>query len=198
MKMAMILFLAFSLFLQGALGDIVCEELPVGMCSFSIDSSGHRCLLETYSSTIRSNSEAKVGYQCKTSEVGVKDLPEWVESDECIRACGVDRYSVGISSDSLLESQFTSKLCAPACYQNCPNIVDLYYNLALGEGAFLPGLCKAQQSNPRRVMAQVLSSGAASGLVSATANGPAATAEAAPGPASGDLPSFLACAPASV
>ncbi|XP_057473862.1 uncharacterized protein LOC130762213 [Actinidia eriantha] len=185
MAMAMkILFLAFSLFLQGALGDIVCEELPIGMCSFSIASSGKRCLLETSAT----NGGSTVAYQCTTSEVVVKDMPEWIESDECIRACGVDRYSVGLSSDSLLEPQFTAKLCAPACFQNCPNIVDLYNNLALAEGVFLPGLCKIQQTNPRRAMSQLLSSGAASGPVSAEAAGPA----------SSEVPASLACAPASM
>ncbi|PSR95076.1 (+)-gamma-cadinene synthase [Actinidia chinensis var. chinensis] len=185
MAMAMkILFLAFSLFLQGVLGDIVCEELPIGMCSFSIASSGKRCLLETSAT----NGGSTVAYQCTTSEVVVKDMPEWIESDECIRACGVDRYSVGLSSDSLLEPQFTAKLCAPACFQNCPNIVDLYNNLALAEGVFLPGLCKIQHTNPRRAMSQLLSSGAASGPVSAEAAGPA----------SSDMPASLACAPASM
>ena len=61
-------------------------------------------------------------------------MAEYIETDECVRACGVDRNSIGISSDSLLEPQFTAKLCAPACYQKCPNIVDLYFNLAAGEG----------------------------------------------------------------
>ncbi|CAI9778732.1 unnamed protein product [Fraxinus pennsylvanica] len=46
--MKVIIFLAFALFLQGALGVLVCEELPVGLCSFSVTSSGKRCLLETY------------------------------------------------------------------------------------------------------------------------------------------------------
>lgn len=61
-------------------------------------------------------------------------MKDWIETDECVRACGVDRNSVGISSDSLMESQFTAKLCSPACYQDCPNIIDLYFNLAAGEG----------------------------------------------------------------
>ncbi|CAL5388622.1 unnamed protein product [Camellia sinensis] len=182
-KMAMILFLVFSLFLQGALGDIVCEELPVGMCTFSIASSGKRCLLETQTPSPNGGTEA--AYQCKTSEVVVKNMPEWIESEECISACGVDRYSVGISSDSLIEPQFTSKLCAPPCYQNCPNVVDLYYNLALAEGTSLPELCKIEQTNPRRAMIQISSSGSASGPVSAEAFGPASTES-------------LACSPASI
>ncbi|GFS39226.1 hypothetical protein Acr_00g0061780 [Actinidia rufa] len=185
MAMAMaILFLAFSLFLHGAFGDIVCEELPIGMCSFSIASSGKRCLLETSATHGVSTME----YQCTTSEVVVKDMPEWIESNECISACGVDRYSVGLSSDSFLEPQFTVKLCAPACFQNCPNIVDLYNNLALAEGIFLPGLCKTQQTNPHRAMSQLRSSGAASGPVSAETAAPV----------SSEIPASLACSPASM
>lgn len=111
---------------------MICEELPVGMCSYSIASSGKRCLLET-SATSNGNTQ----FHCKTSEVRVKNMAELIEGDACVSACGVDRRSVGISSDSLLEPQFTAKLCSPACYQNCPNIVDLYYNLALGEGDHL-------------------------------------------------------------
>ncbi|KAL2508334.1 PAR1 protein [Forsythia ovata] len=126
--MKMIIFLAFALFLQGSLGELVCEELPVGLCSFSIASSGKRCLLETFASN-----DGTLEFQCKTSEVVAINLHEYIEADECVSACGVDRKSVGISSDSLLDSQFTAKLCSPQCYQNCPNIVDLYYNLAVGE-----------------------------------------------------------------
>ncbi|KAL2508335.1 PAR1 protein [Forsythia ovata] len=128
-KMKMIIFLAFALFLQGSLGELVCEELPVGLCSFSIASSGKRCLLETFASN-----DGTLEFQCKTSEVVAINLHEYIEADECVSACGVDRKSIGISSDSLLDSQSTPKLCSPQCYQNCPNIVDLYYNLALGEG----------------------------------------------------------------
>lgn len=75
-----------------------------------------------------------VEYQCRTSEVVVERMAEYIETDQCVEACGVDRKFVGISSDALLEPQFTAKLCSPACYQKCPNIVDLYFNLAAGEG----------------------------------------------------------------
>ncbi|KAL3530833.1 hypothetical protein ACH5RR_010155 [Cinchona calisaya] len=151
--MAMIFFLAISLLLQGALGDLVCEEVPVGMCSFSISSTGKRCTLETGDQTGE--------FQCKTSEVFVNSIREHIESDECISACGVDRNVVGISSDFLLESQFTAKLCSKHCLNNCPNIVDLYSNLALAEGVLLPKLCKDQETNPRRAMSQISSSGVA-------------------------------------
>jgi hypothetical protein len=109
--------------------EIVCEELPNDICAFTISSSGKRCLLETYAT--KNNA---VEYQCRTSEVVVEKMADYIETDACVKACGVDRNSVGISSDALLEPQFTAKLCSPACYQNCPNIVDLYFNLAAGEG----------------------------------------------------------------
>ncbi|XVE97007.1 hypothetical protein REPUB_Repub02eG0273300 [Reevesia pubescens] len=151
-----------SLFLHASLAEIICEDLPKDVCAFSIASSGKRCLLET---TVEK--DGNVEYQCRTSEVVVERMTEYIETDECVRSCGVDRNSVGISSDSLLEPQFTAKLCAPACYQKCPNIVDLYFNLAAGEGVYLPDLCDAQRTNPRRTMVELISSsGAAPGPVS--------------------------------
>lgn len=111
------------------LGEMVCEKLPIGSCAFSIASSGKRCLLENYV-----DNNGNMGYQCKTSEIVVTNMNEWIEDDECTNACGVDRKSVGISSDSLLEPRFIAKLCSRSCFDNCPNIVDLYHNLAIGEG----------------------------------------------------------------
>lgn len=73
-------------------------------------------------------------YKCTTSEIEADKLKNLVESNHCIEACGLDRDTLGISSDSLLESRFTQKLCSPQCYQRCPNVVDLYFNLAAGEG----------------------------------------------------------------
>ncbi|OMO66523.1 PAR1 protein [Corchorus capsularis] len=161
-----LVFFLSSLLLHVSLAEIICEDLPKDVCAFSIASSGKRCLLET---TVEK--DGNVEYQCRTSEVVVERMAEYIESDECVRACGVDRNSIGISSDALLEPQFTAKLCAPACYQKCHNIVDLYFNLAAGEGVFLPDLCEAQRINPRRTMIELLSSGGA-----------------APGPVSNELP----------
>lgn len=110
----------------------MCEELPKDKCAYAISSTGKRCLLETY---IRRNGGVEL--VCRTSEVVVDRMAKYVETDECVSACGVDRNSVGISSDSLLDSSFTSKLCSSDCFHNCPNIVDLYFNLAAGEGTCL-------------------------------------------------------------
>ncbi|MBA0833399.1 hypothetical protein Goarm_017716 [Gossypium armourianum] len=156
-KPLLFLFLS-SLLLHASLAEIICEDLPKDVCAFSIATSGKRCLLET--------SVKKDGYECRTSEVVVVSLANYIESDECVRACGVDRTSTGFSSDSLLEPQFTAKLCSPACYQYCPNIVDLYFNLAAGEGVLLADLCEAQRTDPRRTLMELLSSGAAPGPVS--------------------------------
>eukprot|EP00268_Persea_americana_P051530 TRINITY_DN5701_c0_g1_i3.p1 TRINITY_DN5701_c0_g1~~TRINITY_DN5701_c0_g1_i3.p1 ORF type:complete len:145 (-),score=12.81 TRINITY_DN5701_c0_g1_i3:1080-1514(-) len=128
-KLPLALFLSLSIFLHGALGNIICENLPKDVCAFSISSTGKRCLIET-----SSREDGTIEYQCRASEVTVERMKDWIETEECVRACGVDRNSVGISSDSLLEPQFTAKLCSPACYQDCPNIIDLYFNLAAGEG----------------------------------------------------------------
>ncbi|KAL4324971.1 hypothetical protein GQ457_11G007230 [Hibiscus cannabinus] len=150
-KFPFLLFLS-SLFLHASLAEIVCEDLPPDVCAYSISSSGKRCLLET---ALDKNDE--VEYQCRTSEVVVERMAEHIESDECVNACGVDRNAVGISSDSLLEPEFTNKLCSPACSHNCPNILDLFFNLAAGEGVFLPDLCEALLINPRRSMAEFMS-----------------------------------------
>ncbi|KAF2593076.1 hypothetical protein F2Q70_00043843, partial [Brassica cretica] len=144
--------------------DIVCENLPTNMCAFSISASGKRCLLET--------ANVAREYTCRTSAVEVEGIVNHVESDECVSACGVDRKTVGISSDAMMEAGFAAKLCSPACLNYCPNILDLYFNLAAGEGAFLPDLCDAQRINPHRSMLEILSSGAAPGPVSETAPGP--------------------------
>ncbi|KAJ1437317.1 hypothetical protein SESBI_03644 [Sesbania bispinosa] len=116
--------------------EIVCEELQKDVCAFSIASSGKRCLLETSKAA-----DGGVEYQCRTSEVVVERMAEYIETDQ-------------------------SKLCSPACYQKCPNIVDLYFNLAAGEGVFLPDLCQKQRTNPRRAMVELMSSGVAPGPVS--------------------------------
>ncbi|KAK8926476.1 hypothetical protein KSP39_PZI018389 [Platanthera zijinensis] len=61
-------------------------------------------------------------------------MVDWVESDRCVAACGANCRIVRISSDALLVLGFMEKLCSPECYDNCPNITDLYYNHAAGEG----------------------------------------------------------------
>ena len=85
----------------------------------------------------RSGEEA---YVCRTSEIEADKVTDWVESDHCIEACGLDRKSLGISSDSLLDSGFTRKLCSTQCYNGCLNIIDLYFNLAAGEGKLATSL----------------------------------------------------------
>ncbi|XP_068342149.1 uncharacterized protein [Pyrus communis] len=165
------LFLSF-LSIHVVLGEFICEDLPNDVCAFSVSSAGKRCLLET-----TSKKDGSIEYQCRTSEVVVEGVADYIETDQCVQACGIDRKSVGISSDALLEPQFMAKLCSAPCYQKCPNIADLYFNLAAGEGVFLPDLCDKQRSNPHRAMIALLSSG-----------------EAAPSPHGSQLPSGLSAA----
>ncbi|KAK7391367.1 hypothetical protein VNO78_19783 [Psophocarpus tetragonolobus] len=154
LRTLMIFALAFSLALQATLGGIECEHLRQEKCSLAVSSGGKRCVLEKRIK--RSGEEA---YTCRTSEIEADKLKDHIETDECIEACGLDRMSLGISSDSLLDSSFTHKLCSPHCYHCCPNVVDLYFNLAAGEGVFLPKLCEVQGVNARRGMAELRSSG---------------------------------------
>ncbi|KAA8539922.1 hypothetical protein F0562_026614 [Nyssa sinensis] len=154
LKTLAILALALSFCVQGSLGGIECENLNKDSCAFAVSSSGKRCVLEK--DVRRSGEEV---YTCRASEIEADKLKDWIETDECIEACGLDRNALGVSSDSLLESHFTRKLCSSHCYDSCPNIVDLYFNLAAGEGVFLPKLCEAQGANARRKMAEIKSSG---------------------------------------
>lgn len=136
-------------------GDIECENLNEKTCAFAVSSSSKRCVLEKH--VKRTGEEA---YTCRTSDIEADKLKDHIESDQCIKSCDLDRKSLGISSDSLLESRFTEKLCSPQCYKSCPNVVDLYFNLAAGEGVFLPKLCEVQGGfNVRRGMAELKSSG---------------------------------------
>jgi hypothetical protein len=116
-------------FLTGA--RVVCEQLTAELCAFAVSSTSRRCVLENTHCAGRPTE-----YQCRTSEVVVQDgrLSGLVETDGCVRACGVDRATVGISSDSLLDPRVAGAVCSPACLRGCPNIVNLYSNLAAGEG----------------------------------------------------------------
>ncbi|KAK3008487.1 hypothetical protein RJ639_015098 [Escallonia herrerae] len=155
LKTLAILALALAFCVQGTLGTIACQNLNKDSCAFAVSSSGKRCVLEKR--VKRSGDEA---YTCSTSEIEADKLKDWIETDKCIEACGLERDVLGISSDSLLEPRFTQKLCSPQCYGSCPNIVDLYFSLAAGEGVYLPKLCEAVQgANSRREMAEIKSSG---------------------------------------
>ncbi|KAL1823715.1 hypothetical protein ACET3Z_010493 [Daucus carota] len=171
------LALALAFCIQGSLGNVICENLSKDACAFAVSSEGKRCVLEQ-----RMCRSGMGKYTCRSSEIEADTLKDWIESDECIKACGLERNVLGISSDSLLESQFTQKLCSTPCYNSCPNIVDLYFNLAAGEGVYLPKLCEARGVNARRGMAELKSSG----LVSP---GPVASERLgeAPGPISTEM-----------
>ncbi|CAK9169498.1 unnamed protein product [Ilex paraguariensis] len=133
---------------------LACENLNKDSCAFAVSSSGKRCVLEKH--VRRSGEEV---YTCRSSEIEADSLKDWIETDQCIAACGLDRKALGISSDSLLESHFAQKLCSSKCYDSCPNIVDLYFNLAAGEGVYLPKLCEAKGEIERRGLSEIKSSG---------------------------------------
>ncbi|XP_021892208.1 uncharacterized protein LOC110810359 [Carica papaya] len=146
---------AFAIFVQATLGEvIVCEKLEGERCAFAVSWKGKRCVLEK---SVKRSGEEK--FTCRTSEIDAHELTNWVETDQCVGACGLDRKSLGISSDSLLDSRFTQKLCSTHCYNHCPNVVELYFNLAAGEGAFLPDLCEQGSGNSHRKMSEIKSSG---------------------------------------
>ncbi|EOA21644.1 hypothetical protein CARUB_v10002062mg [Capsella rubella] len=157
-KACLLMFITFCSFTSSH-ANVICEDIPDDMCSFSISALGKRCVLET---EVRQT--GGINYRCRSSEVDVDvTLANYIETDECVNACGVDRRSVGISSDALLEPGFAVKLCTPECLEDCPNIADLYSNLVAAEGSFLPDLCAARRNNPHRSMFEILSSGASLG-----------------------------------
>ncbi|GFP82225.1 hypothetical protein PHJA_000365700 [Phtheirospermum japonicum] len=171
----LVIALALAVSVQGTLGNnaINCKDLNVDACAYAVESSGKRCVLEKPLLSLTSSE-----YTCATSEIVADKLSDWIETEECISACGVDRKALGISSDSLLDRTFVGKLCSKACYSSCPNIVDLYFNLAAGEGVYLPKFCEARKSNVRREMTELQSSGAklaAPGPLSASAFSPVAS-----------------------
>ncbi|KAK4418991.1 hypothetical protein Salat_2311900 [Sesamum alatum] len=154
LKLSLVLFFACSLFIQGTVAEVLCEKLPSNLCAFAIASSGKRCILETYK-----NEQGDVDFICKESDVVVERLAGYIETDQCVNACGVERENIGISTDSFLSSEFTTHLCSSACYQNCPNIIDLFFNLAAGEGVSLPALCEQQKDNHRAMLTLLSSDG---------------------------------------
>ncbi|KAL6509303.1 hypothetical protein OROGR_022613 [Orobanche gracilis] len=137
----LVVALAFAISAQCTLGSIECENLNEDSCAYAVSSTGRRCLLEKHA--------IEGGYTCGASEIVADKLKDWIETEDCISACGVDRKALGISPNSLLDNRFAGKLCSVGCYRGCPNIVDLYFNLAAGEGVFLPKFCEALGSNGR-------------------------------------------------
>ncbi|KAL4025305.1 hypothetical protein IC575_013690 [Cucumis melo] len=146
---------------------IKCEDLGINMCAFAVSWWGKRCVLEK---TVKHDGEE--GFTCQISKImEVKKLRNRVETDKCVRRCGLDRNTLGISSDSLLDTRFTCNLCFSHCYNHCPNIVHLFTNLAAAEGThtlsdncfvfglYLPKLCNAEGGNVRREMSNIRSSG---------------------------------------
>ncbi|XP_073012385.1 uncharacterized protein [Typha latifolia] len=150
-KFFLSLVFAFLGFLSRASGvvDIACERLDVSTCAYAVSSLGLRCLLE--------KQIKRAGLQevlvCQTSRIEAEGIKNYIESDVCIKACQLNRYAVGISTDSLLDAKFIRKLCSMECYNSCPNIVDLYFNLAAGEGVYLPNLC---ENNKKKVVRREL------------------------------------------
>jgi hypothetical protein len=118
--------------MHGAAGghQLACEELPPDACAFAVSSGGRRCVLER---------TPEGAHRCQTSAVvGMQMQGGWVETDACVRACGVDRAALGlpVASAAAEDRRAFRALCSPACRDGCPNVVDLYATLAAAEGAY--------------------------------------------------------------
>ncbi|MCO5552865.1 hypothetical protein L7F22_006383 [Adiantum nelumboides] len=127
-------------------GTIECEDLPVEDCAFAVSSSGARCVLEK---VVKTNAAPQ--YKCQTSIIMAERPTEWIESEDCIKTCGLQRLSVGLSTDALLERDFTKRLCFSECRSKCPNINDLYTKLAAEEGMYLLTLCDSLKPRLRKL-----------------------------------------------
>ncbi|KAK3138610.1 hypothetical protein QOZ80_5AG0371060 [Eleusine coracana subsp. coracana] len=135
-----IVLVALTFAVQTSRGaELVCEALPPHACAFAVSSGGKRCVLERTPEGLA---------QCQTSPLRVRGRlsgSAWVESDACVRACGVDRAALGLPAVAGEDGRLVRALCSPACRDGCPNIVDLYATLAAGEGVSLPALCDEAQ-----------------------------------------------------
>ncbi|XP_020594925.1 uncharacterized protein LOC110035028, partial [Phalaenopsis equestris] len=127
MSKAFFSLLVSVLFFSSVHGEFTCEQLDRSTCAFAVSSSGFRCVLEKH---VRSGFNE---YSCRNSGVAGTGVEGWIETDECVEACGLERVTVGISSDYLVDRRFKQRLCSPKCYDSCPNVVDLYANVAAGE-----------------------------------------------------------------
>eukprot|EP01018_Ginkgo_biloba_P031011 Gb_34761 [translate_table: standard] len=128
-----------------------CEDLSIADCAFAVSSSGERCVLEKY---VVKNGE--IEHKCQRSKI-MAERGEMIESEECVKACGLTKMSVGLSTDALLERDITTKLCSSACTLGCPNIIDLFTKLAAGEGNDLQSLCQSMVQRPRKLIANTYS-----------------------------------------
>ncbi|CAL9203395.1 unnamed protein product [Musa hybrid cultivar] len=81
----------------------------------AVSAAGTRCVLERNARGGRPGA-----YTCAASEIAAEGFSDWVETDECVASCALDRGIVGISSDALLDADFMRKLCSPDCFHGCP------------------------------------------------------------------------------
>ncbi|KAH7438390.1 hypothetical protein KP509_04G013000 [Ceratopteris richardii] len=127
------LALLFLSVCQASAELIYCEDLPVEKCAFAVSSHGLRC----------------------TSSIIAEKPKGLLESDQCIKTCGLQRLSVGFSTDALMEDETVQKLCLSDCRKKCPNINDLFTKLAEGEGIDLDSMCKdVKEKIQRHIAAQ--------------------------------------------
>ncbi|KAL4346498.1 hypothetical protein GQ457_17G025330 [Hibiscus cannabinus] len=123
-------------------------------CAYAVASTGKRCVLEKH---VKRGGEEE--YTCRTSEIEADKIRNWIETDDALKpaaSTGTHSASRRIRSSSLASRKCSVRLNATTA---APNIIDLYFNLAAGEGVFLPKLCEVKQGNVRRGMSEIRSSG---------------------------------------
>ncbi|KAF3328287.1 PAR1 protein [Carex littledalei] len=129
--MALALFLFLALALPSALdaAEVICENLPINQCAFAVSSTSKRCVLESM------RQSGGTTYQCKTTDLEVEKVPKQfgapmekisnhIETEACVRTCGLEDSTVGILSyhSLMMDSKIKTKLCSPSCQENCENL----------------------------------------------------------------------------
>ncbi|KAI5063952.1 hypothetical protein GOP47_0020622 [Adiantum capillus-veneris] len=100
--------------------DVVCEDLPAEWCAYSISSMGARCVLVDHGEKDGDNTMQV--YRCQTSSVETKVKGGWIEAEECIEACGLDRMTVGLFSQPAFDPRL---FCSSRCSRSCSHLHDL-------------------------------------------------------------------------
>ncbi|MCO5582175.1 hypothetical protein L7F22_036065 [Adiantum nelumboides] len=112
--------------------DVLCEELPVEWCAYSISSLGARCVLVEG----EKGGDDTMEYNCQTSSMETKVKGGWIEAEECMEACGLTRMTLGLHP-----SNTPDLLCSSRCSRTCPHLHYLLNPLSADQGSSIADLC---------------------------------------------------------
>ncbi|PPS03467.1 hypothetical protein GOBAR_AA17219 [Gossypium barbadense] len=133
-------------------------QATLDTCTYPVSSAGKRCVLEKHVKR-----SGKDEFTCQTSEIEDDKISNWIEIDQCVKACGLGRKCFGILSDSLLKSRFTqmfAPLSATIADPTSPTFTSISprEKVTSFNSVFLPKLCEAPGANTQRGLAEIRSS----------------------------------------